>query len=140
MLTAHLESLAIAGADSLLAHAEAAARRRGLALCFAVVDGAGQLLAFRRMDGAGRISIDVAIGKARTAALFGKPNRMFEEMIDSGKASMLSVPGAVPIGGGLPVLRGGACLGGFGVSGATGAVDDEIASEAVDALSGELCA
>lgn len=132
------DMLTSAAADVLIGRATVEAVARGLALCFAVTDGAGQLLAFRRMDGAGRISIDVAIGKARTAALFGKPVQPFETMIDGGKTSMLSVPGAVLIGGGVPVSDGKTCLGALGVSGATGETDDEIARSVVAAFEGDL--
>lgn len=124
-------TLSLSGADALGAHAETQARRRGVKMCIAVVDAAGHLLSFRRMDGAGLVSIDVAIGKARTAALLKAPSRMFEEKIDGGAPSILSAPGLVPLRGGVPVMHAGAQLGAIGVSGAAGDIDEVVALSAV---------
>lgn len=133
-----VSTLTLAGAVRLADAAEAEARARGVALCFAVADRAGHLLLFRRMDGAGLVSIEVAIGKARTAALLGKPARHFEEMIDGGHPSILSVPGLVPLRGGLPVRAGEVLLGALGVSGAAGETDEAVALAAVAFIEKEL--
>ena len=129
-------TLTLAGAQRLLDLALQAANDADARICAAVVDASGQLLAFRRMDGAGRISIQVAQGKARTAALFGKPLEGFEAMIDGGHASMLGVPDAVMLAGGLPV--GHPVVGALGISGSTGPGDLAIARRAVGAFSNEL--
>ena len=101
--TREISSLTLSGADQLADLAVAEAMKQGVCICVALVDVAGHLIAFRRMDDAALVSIDVAIGKARTAAFLKKPASVFEQMIDAGKPSMLSVPGAVPLAGGRPV-------------------------------------
>ncbi|WP_260923323.1 GlcG/HbpS family heme-binding protein [Novosphingobium sp. 9] len=131
-----LDTLPLAAADRLADLAIAEASARGHRICIAVVDIAGQLLAFRRMDGAVPVAIEVAIGKARTSALFRKPLHLFEGMIDAGKASMLSVPGAVPLSGGVPVTIDGDVLGAIGVSGAAGEEDEAMAQAVLAAFAG----
>jgi len=121
-------ALSLAGADRLTRIAMEEARRQGFAVCIAVTDPAGHLLRFTRMDGAGLVSIDVALGKAKAAAYLGKPARLFEEMINAGATSMLSVPGILPLAGGVPV--GAPMLGAIGISGATGDIDEAIAEAA----------
>lgn len=137
-LTQTIPILTLAGAEALMARAIHEATQRSARICVAVVDASGQLLAFRRMDGAGLISIDVALGKARTAAFLGKPASAFEKMIDNGKPSMLSVPGAVPLAGGQPVEVDGAMVGAIGISGSTGEGDEAIAVAVVQAFGKDL--
>ncbi|MFG0634654.1 heme-binding protein [Pseudomonas sp. xss_2] len=132
--TRQIASLALSGADELAQLSIAEAAKRGASICVAVVDVAGHLMAFRRMDEAGLVSIDVAIGKARTAAFLKKPASVFEQMIDAGKPSMLSVPGAVPLAGGQPVQFEGAIVGAIGISGSTGDGDDAIAQAVTSAF------
>ncbi|MFD1861040.1 heme-binding protein [Aeromicrobium camelliae] len=124
-------TLDLAGAELLLDAASDEAIRNDVTQCFAVTDPSGHLIAFRRMDGAGLVSIDTAIGKARTAAHLGKASREFEELIDDGKPAMLSTPGLVPLRGGLPVIVAGEVVGALGVSGATGDIDERIAAAAI---------
>lgn len=132
--TRQISSLTLAGAEQLADLAVAEASKQGATICVGVVDVAGHLLAFRRMDGAGLISIDVAIGKARTAALLGKPASVFEQMIDKGKPSLLAVPGAVSLGGGQPVNWEDAIVGAIGISGATGDGDETMAVAVIRAF------
>ncbi|WP_138471134.1 heme-binding protein [Poseidonocella sp. HB161398] len=131
-----LQALTLAGAERLADLALRAAAEAGAQICVAVTDPSGHLLAFRRMDGAGIVSIDVAIGKARTAAMFRKPVDAFEEMINSGHPSMLAVPGAVMLAGGLPV--GTPVVGAIGISGSTGPGDLAIARAALAAFEAEI--
>lgn len=126
--------LTLAGAEALLDHAKAEAVRRDLRLCMAVVDASGHLLAFSRMDGAGLVSIEVALGKARTAAFLQAPSRMFEEKVDGGAPSILSVSQLVPLRGGVPVASGGRIVGALGISGASGEVDEAVALACVEAF------
>lgn len=122
-----VKTLNRAGANKLLESGLTEAAKQGLNVCIAVVDQAGQLIAFQRMDGASLVAIDVAIGKARTAALLKKPAKAFEEMIDGGSPSLLSVSNLMPLRGGVPVLYEDAFIGAVGVSGGTGETDDAIA-------------
>lgn len=131
-------TLTLAGAVQLADAAEAEASARGLAVCIAVMDQAAHLLLFRRMDGAALVSVDVAMGKARTAALMKTTARFFEEMIDGGHPSLLSVGTLMPLRGGEPVAAGGAVIGAVGVSGAAGEVDEAIAQAAVAAFQTEF--
>ncbi len=94
----------------------------------AVVDAGGQLVAFFRVDGSFPASSDVAIGKARTAALFEKPTANFEDIIKNGRTAMLAVDGVTaftPLKGGIPLKVGDVVVGGIGVSGAMSADQDE---------------
>ncbi|CAM3793631.1 heme-binding protein [Paracoccus yeei] len=133
-MTLTIPTLTLAGAEALMARAIDEATKRSARICVAVVDASGRLLAFSRMDGAGLVSIDVSMGKARTAAFLGKPASAFEKMIDGGKPSMLSVPGAVPLAGGQPVEVDGAMVGAIGISGSTGEGDEAIAHAVVQAF------
>lgn len=104
----------------------------------AIVDGAGTVIYLERLDGTFLNASDISIGKARTAALFGKPTRVFEDTINKGRYAMLDVPAVAPftpLQGGVPILVGGKVVGAIGVSGAASAAqDDEIASAGVAAF------
>jgi len=128
-----------AGASTLAEAAVNAAQDEGIKVAVSVVDAGGHLIVFRRMDGVPFVSVDVAIGKARTAAAIAAPSAMFEKMINGGAPAMLSAPGLVPLGGGMPVLRGGLVAGAVGISGGRGEQDALVAENAVaafDAASG----
>jgi len=118
----------------LVATARRMATARGVAICVAVVDPAGALLGFQRMDAAGLVSIDVAIGKARTAAMLGAPSRKFEDMINAGQSAMVTVPHLVPLRGGVPVMVAGQMVGAVGISGAAGDVDESLANAVAASL------
>lgn len=138
MTTLSIPVLSQRAADALIDIATKIAKEKELSLCFAVTDPAGHLISFRRMDDAGLISVDVAIGKARTASLFGKDTDGFATMIDEGMTSMLSVPGATMIAGGTAIILEGKCVGALGVSGATGDTDNQISSSAVKSFEGTI--
>lgn len=120
--------LAAEGARRAVLAAEAEAARQGWQVSIAVVDPAGDLLAFHRMDGASPATVENARGKARTAARFRRPTRAYDSMISSGRAGLLNFESMTPVEGGVPVLgAAGALLGAIGVSGATSAQDAEVA-------------
>lgn len=120
--------LAAEGARRAVLAAEAEAAKRGWLVSIAVVDHAGDLLAFHRMDGASPASIENAVGKARTSARFRRPTRAYDSMISSGRAGLLNFENMTPLEGGIPILAaGGGVLGAIGVSGATSAQDAEVA-------------
>ena len=87
-----------AAAGQALAAAEAEARRNGWNVSIAVVDGAGSLVAFLRMDDASPASVDLSQGKARTAARFRRPSKALEETIAGGRVAFTAVEGKVPQG------------------------------------------
>lgn len=117
-----------------IAGAEREADRNGWHISVAVVDAAGEPVAFEKCDGAIGISPSVAFGKARTAALLQAPSGEFERFINNGQPSFLSVPGVTPLEGGLPIYSGSQVIGAIGVSGAHGPNDTQVAAAGVAAL------
>ena len=101
-----------------------------------VVDDAGTIIQLSRMDGAQVGSVNVGIGKARTAALFRRPSRVFEEQIKNGRVAALALADATPLQGGVPITIGGAVVGAVGVSGDSPQVDEEIALAGAAAVTG----
>jgi uncharacterized protein GlcG (DUF336 family) len=91
----------------------------------AVVDDGGNLMAVERIDGTFSAGANISIGKARTAALFKKPTRAFEEIIKNGRTPMIALNDFTPLVGGVPIVSDGQTVGGIGVSGAASADQDE---------------
>jgi len=116
----------------MMASARAHAQRRKLAVSIAVVDDGGHPLALERMDDAPAVTVSVAIGKARTAALCRRESKVFEDMINGGRVAWLSVPLNGILEGGVPVVVNGRVVGAVGVSGASPADDTMIAQSGAD--------
>src|ERR1700747_1980581 len=91
----------------------------------AVVDEGGNLMALERLDGTFAMGATISVGKARTAVLFKKPTRFFEELINKGRTAMTAVDGFTPLIGGIPIVIDNQVVGGIGVSGAASADQDE---------------
>ena len=91
----------------------------------AVVDEGGNLMGLERLDGTFAMGATISIGKARTAVLFKKPTRFFEELINKGRTAMTAVDAFTPLIGGIPIVVDGQVVGGVGVSGAANANQDE---------------
>src|SRR5881392_294046 len=103
----------------------------------AIVDEGGNLMALERLDGTFAMGATISIGKARTAVLFKKPTRFFEELINKGRTAMTAVDGFTPLIGGIPIVIDGQVVGGIGVSGAASAnQDEELALAGANALMG----
>lgn len=120
----------------LVAAARAAAERVGVPMSFAVMDPAGHLLAFARMDGALWITADVAQGKAWTAAAYGAPSAAQKDkmvpMPNFAQAITAMTHGRyTPQTGAVPVYRDGVLLGAIGASGGTGEQDEQACSDAL---------
>jgi uncharacterized protein GlcG (DUF336 family) len=126
-------ALNLADAKAIAAAAEAEALANKWNVTIAVLDDGGNLLYLQRLDEAPLGSIVVAQEKARTALLFKRPTKAFEEMIANGRTVMLTLPGATPIEGGLPLLNKGAIVGAIGISGVQSAEDAQIARAGVEA-------
>jgi glc operon protein GlcG len=126
-LTLEKKVLSLAAARKIVAAAEADAQARGVGVVIAVVDSSGTLIELTRMDTAQVASVNVGIGKARTAAIYRRPSRDFEEQIRSGRIAALALADATPLQGGVPVLVDGRVVGAVGVSGDTPQVDEAIA-------------
>lgn len=129
-------NVSLAQAEALInaAKQEAAALKCNAAI--AVVDWSGDLIAFARNDLAGKVSISVAQGKARTSALIQNPSKHFEEFINkNGQNSMLSIDTLMPLQGGVPVYYQGKFTGAIGVSGCPGGhLDEQVAINALTQL------
>ncbi len=104
------------------------------AMAVAVVDWAGHLVAFERVDSTQTASLTIAIEKARTAAAYRRPSKAFEEALVGGRMAILGLPGALPIEGGVPIIREGRIVGAIGVSGGTAQQDGIVAAAGIAAL------
>jgi glc operon protein GlcG len=133
-LTLEKHSLSLAAARKIITAAEEAARARGVGVVTVVVDEAGHVIQLSRMDDAQVASVEVGIGKARTAAIYRRPSRVFEEQIRDGRVAALALAGATPLQGGVPVRIDGSLVGAVGVSGDTPQVDEDIAIAGANAL------
>ena len=118
------KSLTLEGARKAIAAVEDAARKAGATGVVAVVDDGGNLIALARIDGTFAAGSTVSVGKARTAALFKKPTRFFEDVVNKGRTAMVTVD-FTPLQGGVPIVIDGQVVGGIGVSGASSAAQDE---------------
>jgi len=133
-------SLTLDGAKKVIAATVAEAKRvNAPGGAIAVVDEGGNLLALERLDQTFAASANIAIGKARTAALFKKPTRVFEEAIKGGRTSMVTLGGDLqnftPLQGGIPLEWEGKVVGAIGVSGAASAQqDDDLAAAGAKSL------
>jgi uncharacterized protein GlcG (DUF336 family)/mannose-6-phosphate isomerase-like protein (cupin superfamily) len=130
---ANMPTLTLDGAKSVAAAALEHARSKGApGAAVAIVDAGGTLIYLERLDGTFLNASEISTGKARTAVLFGKPTRVFEDLVNKGRYAMLDVPAVAPftpLQGGVPITVGGKIIGAIGVSGAASAAqDDEIAS------------
>jgi glc operon protein GlcG len=96
--------LTLEAADRIAAAAEAEAKKRNATVVIVVVDDGGYPLVLKRLNDTQVASVEVGIGKARTAAIFRRPSREFEEQIRNGRVASLVLPGATPLQGGIPSL------------------------------------
>lgn len=133
-LTIAVQSLSAAGAKVVLAAAEAAAAQAGLKVSIAVLDAAGNLVAFQRMDGACVTSIEAATRKGRTAVHLSAPTKVFEDLLHGGITSLLAFEFISPSQGGVPLVLDGVVVGGVGCSGASGDEDEMAANAGAAAL------
>lgn len=131
---AERKALTLEAARKVAAAAEAEARKNNWNVVIAVVDEGGHLIYLQRMDGVQIASIEIALLKARSAALYRRPTKTFEDQLAGGRQAILALPGAAPFEGGLPILADGQVVGAIGVSGVTAQQDGQIAKAGVDAL------
>jgi len=130
-------NISLTMAKKAAAGAIAEAKKNNWNMAAAVVDTAGNLVYFERMDNTQTGSIRVAQEKARTAAQFKRPSKAFEDAVP-GRQAILGLPGATPIEGGLPLLSKGAIVGAIGLSGGTSPQDGQCAAAGVAAVSGAV--
>ncbi|MGH9036837.1 MAG: heme-binding protein [Acidimicrobiia bacterium] len=134
--TAEVPALTQEGAKFAAEAVGAAAAKRGVAPVVSAVDAGGALIYLHRPDGAQVASVDVTTDKARTAAIYRRPSKDFEDQAAGGRPSALHLARAVPLQGGIPITYAGQVIGAVGVSGASSADEDhELATIGASAFS-----
>lgn len=130
------EAITLSQAAAVATAAEAEAMKHGWQMAITVVDPAGNLVLFRRMDQTQIGSIKISIGKARSAALFKRPTKVFEDLLAKGPAntSLLGLAGVVPSQGGIPLIVNQRVAGAIGVSGSKPENDARVADAGARAL------
>jgi glc operon protein GlcG len=128
------KALTLSEARKIAAAAQAEATKSNLAMAIAILDDGGHLVLFERMDDTQIGSVAVAIAKGRTAALFKRETKVFEDGVAGGRTVLLALDGVTPIEGGVPLLVGGKVIGAIGVSGGTAQQDGVIAKAGAAAL------
>ena len=118
------------------AAAVAEARKNNWFMAVAITDTAGNLVYFERMDNTQVGSVNIAMGKARSAAQFRRPTKVFQDLVAKGSefTYLLGLEGAVVVGGGIPIVQDGKIVGGIGVSGGTALQDIQTAEAGLAAL------
>ncbi|MEO8187467.1 MAG: heme-binding protein [Burkholderiaceae bacterium] len=126
--------LTLEDAQRIAAAAEAEARSHQWAVVIAICDDGGHLILLHRLDGVAPISSTIAPAKARAAALGKRETKLYEDMINQGRAAFLSAPLDGMLEGGVPVIVDGHVVGAIGVSGVKSSEDAQIAKAGVAAL------
>lgn len=120
------KSVTLEGARTVITAAKLyAAKNNAPGGVIAVVDEGGNLVALERLDGTFTAGANISIGKAKTAVMFKRPTKFFEEIIKNGRTAMVALSDFTPLQGGVPIMVDGQIVGGVGVSGAASAVQDE---------------
>jgi glc operon protein GlcG len=131
---AYGNAITVEQAKKVAAAAVAESRKNNWLMVITIVDPAGEMVYFERMDNAQYASIQISQGKAKTAAKFKRPTKVFADAMAGGANFYLSFEGLVASPGGVPIMEGGKIIGAIGISGATGAQDHQVATAAVAAL------
>ncbi|HTF94516.1 MAG TPA: heme-binding protein [Cellvibrio sp.] len=121
-------------AKKIAAAAAAEAKKQNLTVVISIVDSSGTLTYLEKADGTQLASVDVAIGKARTANNFKRPTKVFEDGVSGGRNVLLSLPDALLVEGGSPIVVDNKIIGAIGVSGATSQQDGQIAEAGLASL------
>jgi glc operon protein GlcG len=123
-------------AKKVVAAAEVEARKNNWPMAIAVVDNAGMLVAYARMDNTQSGSVQVSIDKAVSSAMFRRSTKVFQDVLAGGGAGtrVLGLRNANPVEGGLVLMQDGKVIGGVGVSGANADQDGIVAKAGVDAV------
>jgi uncharacterized protein GlcG (DUF336 family) len=123
-------------AKKAMAAAESEARKNTWNVAIAILDAGGHLILFQKMDDTQIGSVNIAIGKAKTAVNFKRATKAMEDIVAGGRMAFLAVEGIIPIQGGLPVVMDGKVIGAVGVSGVQSSQDEQVAQAAVNVLQG----
>jgi uncharacterized protein GlcG (DUF336 family) len=130
------QAISLEQANRVIAAAAAEADKHAWPVAIAVVDAAGYLVAFQRLENTQLGSVELAMQKAKTAALYRRPTRAFEETIAAEEtgARVLKMPDVLPVEGGLPIVHEGKLIGAIGVSGVKPTDDGKIAAAGLAAV------
>lgn len=128
------QSVSLELAKKIAAKAEAEAVKNKWTMVIAIVDDGGNLVYLEKMDGTQIGSIEVAQYKATTALKFKRPTKAFEDVVLGGRTPVLSLPNAIAIEGGLPIIVDGSYIGAIGVSGMKSTEDGVAAAAGLTAL------
>lgn len=124
--TTERRSITLDGARNVIAAAKEYAKKNNApGGVIAVVDDGGSLVALERLDGTFTAGASISVGKAKTAVMFKRPTKFFEDVIKNGRTAMVALPDFTPLQGGVPIVIDGQVVGGVGVSGAASAAQDE---------------
>jgi glc operon protein GlcG len=126
--------LSLSDAQVIAKAATERANQDNWTVVIAIVDAGGHLILLHKIDNTQSGSIEVAITKAKASAAFKRPTKVFQDGVAAGNVNILSLPGAIPYEGGLPIFHDGKIIGAIGVSGVTAAQDGIIAQAGLDAL------
>jgi glc operon protein GlcG len=120
-------TITLDAAKKVAASAADEARKQQFRVAIAIVDTAGNLVYFEKLDDTQTASVEVAIAKARSAGTYRRETKVFETALSQGRTTLLGLPGAVPIEGGIPLVSNGKVIGAIGVSGVTSEQDGQVA-------------
>ena len=136
MPNAYGPSITLETAKKVAAPALAEAAKNSWTIAVAIVDPSGNLVYYEKMDNTQLGSAHVSVEKARSAAMFKRPTKAFQDAVASGGEGLrtLALPGAVPLEGGFPLVSDGRIVGAIGVSGMTSAQDAQCAKAGADSL------
>ncbi|TMH95792.1 MAG: heme-binding protein [Betaproteobacteria bacterium] len=121
-------------AKRIAAGALAESKKNNWRMAISIVDNHGFPVYFERMEDTQTASIQIALDKAKSAAMFRRPTKVFEDGVAKGRVALLGLTGAMPIEGGLPIMVDGRVIGGIGVSGANADQDAQAAQAGLNAL------
>ncbi len=121
--------IGVDAAKRAAAAAIAEAKKNNWTMAISIVDTGGHLVYFEKMDGTQTGSVNVSQEKARSAVLFKRPTKSFQDTVAAGGAGlrMLALPGAVPVEGGIPLMAEGKIIGAIGASGGSSDQDGQCA-------------
>lgn len=121
-------------AKKIAAGAVVEAKKNNWNVAIAVVDNHGMLVYYEMLDDTQTSSATIAIEKARTAAMFRRPSKAFEDVVSKGRVAVLGLPGVTPVQGGLPIYVNGKIIGGVGASGVNSDQDEQVVQAGLNAL------
>ena len=127
------QSISLENAKRIAAPALAEARKNNWTIAVAIVDVSGNLVYFEKMDNTQLAGANIAIEKARSAALLKRPTKALQDALAAGGEGLriLDLPGAIPVEGGIPLVMDGKIVGAIGVSGETSSQDAQCAQAGV---------